>query len=91
MHTQGGNNNPFNQDNDTTWLDWSRLQQHPDIFRFFKLAIALVRRTPRSAGAVSGAKMCGGMESGQRRISPITREAWRSSCAAPQKATATST
>ena len=24
MHTQGGNNNPYNQDNETTWLDWER-------------------------------------------------------------------
>ncbi len=26
-NTQGGNNNPYNQDNETTWLDWSRLEQ----------------------------------------------------------------
>jgi glycogen operon protein len=46
MHTQGGNNNPFNQDNDTTWLDWSRLQRHSDIFRFFKHAIAFRKTHP---------------------------------------------
>jgi len=46
MHTQGGNNNPFNQDNDTTWLDWSRLQRHADIFRFFKQAIAFRKAHP---------------------------------------------
>jgi glycogen operon protein len=40
MQTQGGNNNPYNQDNETSWLDWSRLQFHTDIFRFFKRMIA---------------------------------------------------
>ena len=29
MHTQGGNNNPYNQDNETTWLDWDRLGAQP--------------------------------------------------------------
>ncbi len=28
MNTQGGNNNPWNQDNETTWLDWGRLEKH---------------------------------------------------------------
>ena len=27
LHTQGGNNNPYNQDNETTWLDWDRLRR----------------------------------------------------------------
>jgi glycogen operon protein len=26
-HTQGGNNNPYCQDNPTTWIDWSRADQ----------------------------------------------------------------
>ncbi len=34
LQTQGGNNNPYNQDNATTWLDWRRLETHRDIFRF---------------------------------------------------------
>ncbi len=40
LHTQAGNNNPYNQDNETTWLDWERLDAHPDVFRFFRLMIA---------------------------------------------------
>lgn len=40
MQTQGGNNNPFNQDNKTSWLDWDRLTQHEEVFRFFKKMIA---------------------------------------------------
>jgi glycogen operon protein len=32
--TQGGNNNAYCQDNETSWLDWGRLKQHGEIFRF---------------------------------------------------------
>lgn len=49
MHTQGGNNNPYNQDNETTWLNWDRLRQNQDIFRFFKLMIAFRKRHPSLA------------------------------------------
>ncbi|MDA1185334.1 MAG: isoamylase [Acidobacteria bacterium] len=49
MQTQGGNSNPYNQDNDTTWLDWRRLETNRDIFRFFKLAIAF-RKAHASVG-----------------------------------------
>ena len=40
LNTQRGNNNPYNQDNEITWLDWARLDANRDIFRFFKLMIA---------------------------------------------------
>ncbi len=40
LQTQGGNNNPYNQDNETTWLDWTGLKKHADVVRFFKKMIA---------------------------------------------------
>jgi isoamylase len=40
-NTQLGNNNPYNQDNETTWLDWDRLDSHRDLYEFFKAMIAL--------------------------------------------------
>jgi isoamylase len=46
LHTQGGNNNPYNQDNETTWLDWERLREHSDFFRFFKMMIAFRKAHP---------------------------------------------
>ena len=46
MNTQGGNNNPYNQDNETTWLDWSLLQRNEDVFRFFKHMIAFRKAHP---------------------------------------------
>ena len=46
MNTQHGNNNPYNQDNETSWLNWDRLQQNQDIFRFFKHMIAFRKNHP---------------------------------------------
>jgi isoamylase len=52
LNTQHGNNNPYNQDNETTWLDWSRLKQNQDVFRFFQRMIAF--RKARQSIARSG-------------------------------------
>ena len=46
-NTQRGNNNPYNQDNETTWLDWDRLTTHRELFDFAKGMIAL-RKSRRS-------------------------------------------
>ncbi len=46
LNTQRGNNNPYNQDNEITWLDWDRLKSNVDIFRFFKLMIAFRKAHP---------------------------------------------
>ena len=46
MHTQGGNSNPYNQDNETNWLDWNRLEANQDVFRFFRLMIAFRKAHP---------------------------------------------
>jgi glycogen operon protein len=46
LQTQQGNNNPYNQDNATIWLDWDRRQKNNDIFRFFKLWIDFRKRHP---------------------------------------------
>jgi glycogen operon protein len=44
--TQGGNNNAYCQDNETSWLDWNYLQQHQDIYRFTRGMIAFRRAHP---------------------------------------------
>jgi isoamylase len=49
MNTQHGNNNPWNQDNETTWLDWDLLEKNRDIFRFFKGMIAFRKAHPSLA------------------------------------------
>ncbi len=42
--TQRGNNNPYNQDNDTTWLDWTRASAFDDVTEFFRSVIELRKR-----------------------------------------------
>jgi isoamylase len=39
--TQGGNNNAYCQDNETSWHDWRCLESHREIFRFTRGMIAL--------------------------------------------------
>ena len=46
LNTQFGNNNPYNQDNPTGWLDWSQLRANQDMFRFFKSMIAFRNNHP---------------------------------------------
>ena len=46
MQTQHGNSNPYNQDNETTWLDWRRLKENEDVFSFFKRMIAFRKSHP---------------------------------------------
>lgn len=38
--SQGGNNNPYCQDNPISWFDWTLLDQHRDVHRFVKTLIA---------------------------------------------------
>jgi hypothetical protein len=44
--TQGGNNNAYCQNNETSWHDWSCLEQHREIFRFTRGMIAFRRAHP---------------------------------------------
>ena len=46
LNTQYGNNNPYNQDNEIGWLDWSQLRSNQEIFRFFKCMITFRKRHP---------------------------------------------
>jgi glycogen operon protein len=44
--TQGGNNNAYCQDNETSWYDWRLLETHRDLMRFARLAVAFRKRHP---------------------------------------------
>lgn len=46
LNTQTGNNNPYNQDNEITWLNWDLLDQNRDVFSFFKNMIAFRKSHP---------------------------------------------
>jgi glycogen operon protein len=44
--TQGGNNNPYNQDNATSWLDWTLVATHQDLLAFVTRLIAFRKAHP---------------------------------------------
>jgi isoamylase len=44
--TQHGNNNPYCQDNEISWVDWGMAQTNPGLLRFFQKIIALRNRHP---------------------------------------------
>jgi glycogen operon protein len=44
--TQGGNNNAYCQDNETSWHNWKFLESHKEIFRFTRGMIAFRRFHP---------------------------------------------
>lgn len=46
LHTQKGNNNPYNQDNTISWLNWERLQTMNDHFQFVRKIIAFRKKHP---------------------------------------------
>jgi len=42
--TQNGNNNPYCQDNETSWFDWTLVDKNRDLFRFWKRMIEFRKR-----------------------------------------------
>ena len=44
--TQGGNNNAYCQDNETSWLDWNLVEKNSEMFRFVKGLIRFRREQP---------------------------------------------
>jgi len=44
--TQQGNNNAYCQDNEISWVDWTLLEKHQDVFRFFRTMIAFRKAHP---------------------------------------------
>jgi isoamylase len=46
LRTQGGNNNAWCQDNETSWVDWSLAEKNAGFLRFVREMIALRKRHP---------------------------------------------
>jgi isoamylase len=42
--TQGGNNNAYRQNNETSWVDWELMQRNQALLRFWRLLIAFRKR-----------------------------------------------
>jgi len=59
QRTQAGNNNAYNQDNATSWFDWSLAASHRDVLRYvqrmiaFRKARAALRQPRFYSGAVN--------------------------------------
>ena len=47
LNTQHGNNNPYNQDNETTWLDWTRQKGNSEFHRFFQRMLSFRQQHPQ--------------------------------------------
>ena len=45
-NSQYGNNNPYCQDNEISWLDWNDLEKHRDIYDFWKKLVTLRNAHP---------------------------------------------
>ena len=43
-NTQFGNNNPYCQDNEISWLDWSKMKENKELFDFFKEMIVFRKK-----------------------------------------------
>ena len=46
LQTQRGNNNPYNQDNELSWLDWDRKDKFPDYYNFIRSILKLRKQYP---------------------------------------------
>ncbi len=44
--SQSGNNNPYNQDNEISWLDWTCLEDNRELYNFVKVLITLRKEYP---------------------------------------------
>ncbi len=60
--TQGGNNNPYVQDNETSWLDWASSAASDDLLSLSQRLIALRRSSPvlRQRAFFEGRAVAGG-------------------------------
>ncbi len=45
-NSQGGNNNAYCQDNETSWLNWNQVKSHGDLLEFVKYVIAFRKAHP---------------------------------------------
>jgi len=56
LDTRFGNSNPYNRDDETNWLDWSRRERFAEVHRFARALIAFRRARPWLAHAPWGSR-----------------------------------
>ncbi|MBQ9590421.1 MAG: hypothetical protein IJR29_09580 [Butyrivibrio sp.] len=74
--SQGGNNNPYCQDNEISWIDWRLLEKNREIFDYVKF-LANLRKTYSFLHNPSPFKMMDYISCGYPDLSCHGKEAWR--------------
>ncbi len=75
-NTQNGNNNPYCQDNDTTWVKWNQMESGGELLAYTKMLIRLRREHPILYSAMP-LKGMDTLSCGYPDISFHGKEAWR--------------
>lgn len=74
--SQGGNNNPYCQDNDTSWIDWKAQERNKDLFDYFKFLVSL-RFSHEMLHGKTSFKLMDYISCGYPDLSCHGKEAWR--------------
>ncbi|NDL66128.1 glycogen debranching protein GlgX [Anaerotalea alkaliphila] len=74
-NTQYGNNNPYCQDNEISWLDWSLLETNRDMFQFFQGMIRFRKEHPVLKMETAPAH-CGLPSVSRHGVSPWYLDSW---------------
>ncbi|MCM1217560.1 MAG: alpha-amylase family glycosyl hydrolase [Lachnospiraceae bacterium] len=75
-NSQRGNNNPYCQDNATTWLDWRDLQKHRELYDFWKQLVRFRQAHP-ILRREQEAKLMDHLSCGYPDLSYHGKNAWR--------------
>ena len=74
--SQGGNNNPYCQDNDTSWVDWKALDRNKELFEYF-LYLVNLRFSHQMLHKDASFKLMDYISCGYPDLSCHGKEAWR--------------
>lgn len=74
-NTQYGNNNPYCQDNEISWLNWDMLKKNQDMFQFFKKMIQFRKEHPVLRSRTEPA-LCGLPHVSKHGVKPWFLEHW---------------
>ncbi len=75
-NSQGGNNNPYCQDNETGWVDWKALDKNKEIYEYVKFLVGL-RFSHKFLHNRSPFKLMDYISCGYPDLSCHGKEAWR--------------
>ncbi len=75
-NSQGGNNNPYCQDNETGWVDWKAMDRNADIFEYVKF-LSKFRFEHRSLHKKDSFRLMDYISCGYPDFSCHGKEAWR--------------